>query len=179
MSSTETSRRKVCCGRGRSRASSGSRFVGLPCRGRVIESDYPAFEPSPVGRFRLEGTTVLTLQLVPEFGHVHVFVQAHQGSIPLSVSTPLKPKKLSSWALEPESDLGRQAPQEKHGGYLLTIKDSSRLGDQSKDPKPPNGLPCRRQTHRRRPRTPQEAAHLGKMAFADAVLGCCPPIVVG
>jgi NAD(P)-dependent dehydrogenase (short-subunit alcohol dehydrogenase family) len=30
------------------------------------------------------------------------------GSIPLSVSTPLKPKKLSSWALEPEADFRRR-----------------------------------------------------------------------
>jgi bifunctional non-homologous end joining protein LigD len=75
--SIATSLPKVCCGKARSRASSGNRFVGLPRRGRVVERDHPAFEPSPVGRFRFEGTTVLTLQFVPEFGDVHVLLQGH------------------------------------------------------------------------------------------------------
>jgi bifunctional non-homologous end joining protein LigD len=75
--SIATSLPKVCCGRARSRASSGNRLVGLPRRGRVIERHHPAFEPSPVGRFRFEGTTVLTRHFVPDFGNIHVLVQAH------------------------------------------------------------------------------------------------------
>jgi hypothetical protein len=59
-------------------------------------------------------------------------------------------------------------PLTRCGGYRPTIKDPIRPGDQSKDPKPPNGLPCRRQTHRRRPRTPQEAAHRRRSSQASS-----------
>src|SRR3984957_2059829 len=100
MSSTGPSRRKVCCGRARSRASSGSRFVGLPCRGRVIKRDHPAFEPSPVGRFRFEWTTVLSRHFV--FGKMSLIkTSVCYGFMGLYLLAPNKEKgKASSLAME-------------------------------------------------------------------------------
>lgn len=139
------------------KASGGSRFVVLPRRGRVVEGHHSAFERSPVGCLRLEGTTVLSRYVVPNVYGFHVLVQAHHFSqrtrrlhdLHESVSGPRADSQFSeSFEIEGR-EMFAHACKIGLEGVVSKVRDSAHASGRGNTwPKPPTLAPCRPDTRR-------------------------------
>ena len=52
-------------------------YLWLPSRSRIINGNSSAVEPTSVTCLRLEGTTILSGHVIPDFNNLRIFVKAH------------------------------------------------------------------------------------------------------